>query len=118
MANHNTLSPDERAAMERLLAQLEQLRELRPGMTLNQATALLRVGTHPGKTVQELAGEANVATSVMSRALLDLGPMTRARDPGMGLVKHVQSTADLRVHEMSLTARGVALLRRLARLSR
>lgn len=118
MPNSKTLSPEDRAAIERLLAVLETLRELRPGMTVHMAAALMRVAISDGRTVQELTRAAGVSPSTMSRALLDLGPITRAREPGMGLVEHVQSPADYRAHEMRLTPKGAALLRQLAALLR
>ena len=76
------LSKEEKIALERVLWALEDLRTVDKTLSLHHATALLRVAISEGKSVAELVREAGVAQSVMSRHLLDLGPMDRNRNPG------------------------------------
>jgi hypothetical protein len=116
MANENHLTADDRIVLERLLWVLETLRTLKPGIQVHMVAAFLRVALNEGKSVADLTRDAGVAQSVMSRALLDLGPMTRDRDPGLGLIEHKLAHMNLRIHEVHLTKPGVSLARKLAQM--
>lgn len=110
------LSREERACLQRFLNCLMDLRDQRSTMTLNQAIALFHVALHEGMGVQELASQVNVAQSVMSRNLLDLGPHTRSKEPGAGLVQHRMSATNMRQHEVLLTDKGARIMRKIAKL--
>jgi DNA-binding MarR family transcriptional regulator len=104
---------EEREAMERVLWMLDDLRKLKGNLSVHHAMALLRVALGQGKSVAELTKEAGVPQSVMSRHLLDLGPMDRNRDPGMGLIEYRLSKTNLLVHEVILTRKGLAKMKQL-----
>lgn len=110
----DNLPEQDREVLERLLWVLETFKGLRPGIQVHMIVALVRVALNEGKSVAELTRDAGVAQSVMSRALLDLGPMTREREPGLQLVEHKLSPTNMRQHEMYLTKKGASLMRKVA----
>lgn len=110
----SNLAEQDREVLERLLWVLETLKDIRPGIQVHMASALVRVALHEGKNVAELTRDAGVPQSVMSRNLLDLGPMTRDREPGLQLIEHKISATNMRQHEIFLTKKGVSFVRKLA----
>jgi DNA-binding MarR family transcriptional regulator len=93
---------------------LEIWREIRGTMPAQYVYSFLLVAERPGLPVLEYAKIANVAQTVMSRHVLDLGPRNRKMKPGFGLLETKQDQQDLRVHSVYLTPKGEHLKRRLA----
>ena len=110
----NNLTEAERPALQRLLWVADHLREIKPNMRIHELAAYLRVALNEGKSVQELTVDAGVAQSVMSRALLDIGPLNRNKEPGAGLVEHRLSPVNMREHQVMLTKKGITLAKRIA----
>jgi DNA-binding MarR family transcriptional regulator len=90
----------------------DTFRALRPTMPLQHAYTFLLVAEEEGLGVKEYAERAGVPQTVMTRHLLDIGQMTRFREPGLGLVMQRQDPLDLRKHQSFLTPKGKALLHR------
>jgi DNA-binding MarR family transcriptional regulator len=76
----------------------------------------LRVAIAEGKAIGDYAEESGVSHSVMSRHLLDIGAARREGKPGLGLVSLDPSPRDMRVHEASLTPKGLQLARTVVRI--
>jgi len=108
------LSAQDHEVLQRLLWVLEEFKDLRPGIQVHMVAALVRVALNEGKSVAELTRDAGQPQSVMSRSLLDLGPMTRDREPGLQLVEHRLSPMNMRQHEMHLTKKGGTFMRKIA----
>jgi hypothetical protein len=87
----------------------ELFRKIRPTMPLQYVYTFLLVATHEGMTVTELSKLAEVAQTVMSRHLLDLGDRNRYMEDGMGLVTMKPDRMDMRRHQVILTPQGRAL---------
>jgi DNA-binding MarR family transcriptional regulator len=110
----NKLSEEDREVLHRLLQVVEIVREMKANMSVTMLSSLLRTALNEGKSVAELTKDAGVAQSVMSRHILDLGPMTRDREVGLQLVEHRLSPTNLRIHEIVLTRKGLSLMGRIA----
>jgi DNA-binding MarR family transcriptional regulator len=109
------LNEDELRMLLRLKHVLAQFKEIRPTMPVSQAMALLEVALQEGAPVSELAESAKAPVSIMSRYLLDLGPVQRDKSPGHGLVEARLHPTNLRAHAMYLTPKGRGLIKRVAR---
>jgi DNA-binding MarR family transcriptional regulator len=112
------LTKGEQTALHKCLFFMEAFRVIGPTMPMQQAYAFLLVATEEGLGVQEYAERAGVTQPVMTRVLLALGRHRQKGAPGYGLVHQATDTQDLRKHQTFLTAKGEALLRKIARLMR
>jgi hypothetical protein len=110
-----SLADDQKAALGRSLAVIETFRNIRPDMPIGHAFAFFLVALDEGLGVQEYARQCNVAQSVMTRWLFDIGMQTRERKPGLGLVRQCQDPTDMRRHQTFLTDAGRALAFQLIR---
>ena len=110
----DNVGDEDRTVLERLLWVVEALREVKPNIRAHEIGAYLRVALSEGKSVAELTKDAGVAQSVMSRALLDIGPRDRSGEAGAGLVEHRLSPVNMREHQVVLTRKGVSLARKIA----
>jgi DNA-binding MarR family transcriptional regulator len=107
------MSDDEKVIIKKALAFLAEFRKIRKTMPLQHAYSLLLVALEEGLGVQEYAQLADVAQSVMTRNLLDLGSRNRKREPGYGLVDQRMNPMNMREHQTFLTPDGRALVKRL-----
>jgi DNA-binding MarR family transcriptional regulator len=105
----------DRDTLTSVLALFDAFRSVRHDMPLQHAYTFLLVAIQEGLGVVEYAERADVATSVMTRHLLDLGPHTRKREPGYGLVMMRMDPNDMRRHQTFLTPKGHALLHKVIR---
>jgi hypothetical protein len=67
------------------------------------------VAAKEGLTVAEYAQRAGISATVMTRNLLDIGPMNRQREKGLDLIVQERDPFDLRKHRARLTPRGIKL---------
>jgi DNA-binding MarR family transcriptional regulator len=111
----NTLGDEDTKAVKNVMVWMDAFRALRPTMPLQHAYTFLLVATTEGLTVSEYAERAGTSQTVMTRHLLDIGQMTRTREPGLGLVQHKTDPMDMRKHQVYLTPKGKALLHRIIR---
>lgn len=116
MANfRQSLSDDEKAKLQQLLAALEPFRAIRSTIPLQYVTAFLLAALYEGEGVTELANKAGVSQSVMSRHLLDIGDRNRHMEEGFGLITQRPDPLELRKHQVQLSNKGKALAHRLVR---
>lgn len=108
-----TLSEEERAYARSIRLMLEPFRSIRPTMPLQYLHTFLLVCEHEGKGVSEYAQLADVAPTVMTRHLLDIGDRNRHREEGFGLVSQIRDAFDLRRHHSKITAFGKATLHKM-----
>jgi hypothetical protein len=99
-----SLSDEDKSDLVPFLQAIEVMREVDPTMPLHKLVGLLLVALNEGDVgVKQYAKQAEVATSVMTRNLLDLGQRTRAMEPGLGLVRQGNDPMDLRTTQTFLT---------------
>lgn len=110
-----SLTGDERLQIAKLFLALEGFAEIRDTMPLQYVRAFLLVCGHEGAGVSEIGAMANVAQSVASRHLQDLGEKNRHGEPGFGLVEQDYDPLNRRKHKVALTPKGAALAKRMAR---
>lgn len=110
--NNSGLSEDERKAIKALADIIEQMMALRPNMPIHQFVFLLRLALDEGHSQKYYAEKLGYAPSTVSRAVLDLGRKTRRGEEGLMLLEDRPSAHDLRLQELSLSARGMSLLRK------
>jgi DNA-binding MarR family transcriptional regulator len=115
---HSKLSRDDQQAIDNALAFLDAFRQIRPTMPLQHAYTFMLVASKEGQGVLDYAEMAGVANSVMTRHLLDIGPKTRNREPGYGLVEQHMDPMDMRKHRTFLSHAGRALLAKVIRTMR
>ena len=106
---------DQTRALRSVMTWMEAFKEVRPTMPLQHAYTFLLVALEEGLGVNEYAERANVAQTVMTRHLLDIGMQTRSREPGLGLVMQKTNPLDMRQHQAFLTPKGKALLHKIVR---
>ncbi len=119
---HDRLLPDDDCrVLEALIFVLSDIQDTlgKPGMTVRELRILLEVGCSDGTySVSDIAERVGCAPSVASRALSDLGRRIRTGEPGLGLIEPRLSSIDLKRHVQSPTPKGIATLRRWARMLR
>lgn len=108
-----TLSEEEKAFARSLRLALEPFRNIRPTMPLQYLHTFLLVCEYEGKGVGEYATMSEVAPTVMTRHLLDIGDRNRSREDGFGLITQERSTFDLRKHYARVTSFGKATLHKM-----
>jgi DNA-binding MarR family transcriptional regulator len=79
-------------------------------MTCNTAISLLTVAMFEGRSAREYQELLNLSQSTMSRHLLDLGDITRKREPGLQLIEQHTDPDDRRKQLYHLTPKGRALV--------
>lgn len=105
------LSPEERITAARLMEVFQRVLLVHPYMSIHQLSAFLLVALYEGRNQKWYAERAGTPQTTMSRILLDIGDMTRAREPGLGLVTGRPSPRSLRDKEYRLTPKGRTLLK-------
>ena len=100
-----------------LIDVLDAFRNAHPTMSLSHAILFLLVAHEEGLGVQEYTERANLAQSVATRYLLDMGSHTRKREPGAGLVVQRMDPLDMRKHQTFLSGEGKALLHKVQRIA-
>jgi DNA-binding MarR family transcriptional regulator len=75
-----------------------------PPISYMRAFAL--VAKKEGLTVDEYAAQAGISSTVMTRNLLDIGPLNRHREKGLDLIVKEQDPMDLRKQRSRLTPKG------------
>ena len=111
------LSKDDYRTSVCLLQVLDTFVEGQPLNALYLKTFVL-AGMNEGSSVQELAGLAEVGSTVMTRHLQALSEVDRRREEGLGLVVVKQDPNNLRRHVVGLTPKGRARYRKLLELVR
>jgi DNA-binding MarR family transcriptional regulator len=97
------------ASIRKLLAVLEQFRELDPEMPSQTISAFLTIALNPGFTVREVEHALGLSVSASSRNVAILSPrsVVRGREqPGLGLVEYRLDPEDARRKEIHLTKDG------------
>jgi DNA-binding MarR family transcriptional regulator len=110
-----SLSDDEKAVLQDLLAALECFRELRRDMPLQYVVSYLLVALEEGLGPTEYGTKIGVSQPVMSRHLLDIGDRNRNKTEGFGLITQRPDPMHLSKHQALLTGKGKALAHRLVR---
>ena len=108
-----TLTKEEIAAARALYLALKNFTTERKTMPLQYVMTFLQVCMDEGKGVMEYAERAEVPPTVMTRHLLDIGDLNRAREQGFGLVTQERDVNDLRRHRARVTPKGKALMHRM-----
>jgi DNA-binding MarR family transcriptional regulator len=100
--------PDEESDTQEAMLQIYQLWfNLGHGVPpISYMRAFALVAKKQGLTVEEYAAQAGIAGSVMTRNLLDIGPINRHREPGLELIVKEQDPLDLRKQRAYLTPKG------------
>jgi DNA-binding MarR family transcriptional regulator len=98
------------AAITQLLWTLDPFFRIRGTMPLRHVQAYLLVARKEGQTVTELAKQADMPVTTMSRNLLDMGDRNRYFEEGAGLVVGEDNPLNRRERLYSLTHKGRALL--------
>lgn len=111
------MNTKERRQIQSLSSALDVLCEARESMPLRQAMAFLSVAMHESTdkyaTLEEVGRDTGAPAAVVSRDLLGLGPRTRLKKPGLGLIESFSDYQDLRRKPYRLTADGKKLLKKL-----
>ena len=106
-----TLSDEERAAARSLRLALEPFYNMRPNVPLSYLRTFLLIAEEEGLGVNEYAGIGDIASSVMTRNILDIGERNRHKEEGLALVVSDRDPFDLRKHNVRVTPKGRALVR-------
>lgn len=96
-----------------LLSLLRELQKIDPEFPLQYAVCLAEISQNEGLSLTDLAGRTNLALSTISRIV---GALANNRQKGkpFGLVRVVVSETERRRKELYLTARGRAVIEKLA----
>lgn len=109
MADYTKPSIDEETieSLEGLFNALKPFFDLEhPVLPAAYIRAFLLVGKREGLGVSEYADQAGISPTVMTRNLLDIGDMNRAREKGLELITQERDPFDLRKHRARLTPKG------------
>lgn len=106
-----TLTDDERAAARALRLALEPFYTMRPNVPLSYLRTFLLIAEEEGLGVNDYAGIGDIAPSVMTRNILDIGERNRHKEEGLALVVNDRDPFDLRKHNVRVTAKGRSLVR-------
>lgn len=101
-----------------VLAALEVLRKLHPGLSLTSVRAFLYVAENPGINVSELADVCQMTEATASRVARGLaGPdIDRPLPPSLGLLDYLSSARDPRQRRLRVSEHGLALTARIDQL--
>lgn len=105
-----TLSEGEKAVARALYLALKPFLAERPTMPAQYIMTYLQVAMEEGLGVSEYASKADVAPTVMTRHLLDIGDRNRVGEDGFGWITQERDRNDLRRHHARITPKGKALL--------
>jgi DNA-binding MarR family transcriptional regulator len=106
-----TLSEEERSAARALRMALEPFYAMRPNVPLSYLRTFLLIAEEEGLGVNDYAGIGDIAPSVMTRNILDIGTLNRHKEEGLALVANDRDPYDLRKHNVRVTPKGRALVR-------
>lgn len=106
-----TLSEEERSAARALRIALEPFYTQRPNMPLSFLRTFLLIAEEEGLGVNDYASIGDIAPSVMTRNILDIGSLNRHKEEGLSLVSNDRDPFDLRKHNVRVTPKGRALVR-------
>jgi DNA-binding MarR family transcriptional regulator len=112
------LQAEDKAKLERLLHAVDEFAKIDKDMPLQMLRALLFVCIKEGVGPNELARQAGVSSTVMSRHLNDLGERNRYKEDGHDLVEQHISLEDRRFRTPHLTPKGIAFRNLLLRTMR
>lgn len=110
-----TLTDQERARLERLLSAIDVFADLDKDMPLQMLRMFLLVCLHEGEGATALAKRAEVADTVASRHLTDMGPLNRYKEEGYKIVDVSVNPLNRRERPATLTIRGRSFAQKLAR---
>lgn len=110
-----SIDSDAKQYVRRLLLAMQPFQELRHDMPLQYVMTFLLVAEEEGLGITEYAKRADVAQSVMSRHILDLGDRDRKKAEGFGLVHTSVDPMELRKKRVYLTDKGRVIWRRMQR---
>ncbi|ACA19282.1 transcriptional regulator, MarR family [Methylobacterium sp. 4-46] len=96
---------------------LDTFRGMNPRMSITYAMGFLMVANRPGLGPTDYAPMLGTTQPIMSRMLLDLGPKTRDKPEGLGLLERRVSPESLRQVCYTLTAKGEELATKIARIA-
>jgi DNA-binding MarR family transcriptional regulator len=105
------LSDEERAAARALRLALEPFYTMRRDVPLSYLRTFLLIAEEEGLGVNEYAGIGDIAPSVMTRNILDIGSLNRHKQEGLALVTNERDPFDLRKHNVKVTPKGRTLVR-------
>jgi DNA-binding MarR family transcriptional regulator len=97
----------QRATLKSQLNALKPFRSVRKEMPLQYVQAFLLVATEENLNVTEYAKRAGTSQSLMTRHLMDLGPVNRYHEEGFGLVEAYDDLMDRRNRLIRLSAKGM-----------
>lgn len=106
-----TLTEEERSAARALRMALEPFYTMRPNVPLSYLRTFLLIAEEEGLGVNDYAGIGDIAPSVMTRNILDIGTLNRHKEEGLALVDSDRDPFDLRKHNVRVTPKGRALVR-------
>lgn len=106
-----TMEDEDRQALQRLYAALDEVKGISIHMPIGQLMAFLIVALNEGKPMKDLAKLADSNISTMSRQLIDLGQRNRRMEPGYMLIEQRQNPMNLRENQYSVTLKGNHLLK-------
>lgn len=92
--------------VKRLMAVLEEFKNISPTMSVQQILAFLAVAMNEGTSLKDIVESSGVKTPTMSRHLIDLGPRNRRMEPGLNLIEVRQDPMELRKNQYTLSDRG------------
>jgi DNA-binding MarR family transcriptional regulator len=105
------LSDEVRAAARALRLALEPFYTMRRDVPLSYLRTFLLIAEEEGLGVNEYAGIGDIAPSVMTRNILDIGSLNRHKQEGLALVTNERDPFDLRKHNVKVTPKGRTLVR-------
>lgn len=106
-----TLTDEERAAARALRLAIEPFYQMRPNVPLSYLRTFLLIAEEEGLGVADYAEQANIAPSVMTRNMLDIGERNRHKEEGMNLIVTERDPFDLRKHNTRVTPKGKGTVR-------
>ena len=106
-----TMEDEDRQALQRLYAALDEVKGISIHMPVGQLMAFLVVAMNEGKAMKDLVKIADSNVSTMSRQLIDLGQRNRRMEPGYMLIEQRQNPMNLRENQYSVTLKGNHLLK-------
>lgn len=111
MTTVGTMEDEDRQALQRLYAALDEVKGISIHMPVGQLMAFLVVAMNEGKAMKDLVKIADSNVSTMSRQLIDLGQRNRRMEPGYMLIEQRQNPMNLRENQYSVTLKGAHLLK-------
>lgn len=109
------MNEDETKFIEKFISVLEDFTKHRPNMPVHHVEMLLKLALDEGKSQKYYSINWKTPPATVSRIMLDFGKRFRKGEAGMGLIDERVSDHSLREHEVYLSDKGSALLRKVIR---